>query len=60
MKVPVLVDSKAVLESTLCHLKDGVLDSVELALDHRIVFGKIGKGAENFQSLLLASFKDQP
>lgn len=41
VQVTVLVSRKAIPEASLRHLKDGVLDSVELALDLRVVFGEI-------------------
>lgn len=41
VQVPVLVHGKAVLESALCHLEDGVFDSIELALNRWVIFRKV-------------------
>lgn len=41
VQIPVLVYGEAVLESTLRHLEDSVLDCVELALNRGIVFWKV-------------------
>lgn len=41
MQVSVLVHDETVLESSLRHLKYGVLDGVEFALNNRVVLWKI-------------------
>lgn len=60
VQVPILVHNEAILESALCHFEDGVLDSIELALNRWIVFGEVRQSAKYLQRFLLASFEDKP
>jgi len=60
MQVPVLVHRKAVYESTLSHLENGILNSIELALNRRVIFWEIRESAQHFQRFLFATLENQP
>lgn len=60
MQVPVLVHRKAICESTLSHFENGILDSIELALNCRVIFREVRESAEHFQRFLLAPLENQP
>jgi hypothetical protein len=46
VQVPVLVHYEAILEAALRHLKDGVFDRIELALDCWVIFREVRKSAK--------------
>lgn len=58
--VTVLVQGETVSEAALSHLEDGILNGLELALDLGVIFGEVGKGAEDVQRFSFATFEDQP
>lgn len=60
MQIPVLVHRKAVCESALRHFENGILNSVELALNRRVIFWEVRESAQHLQRFLLASLENQP
>jgi hypothetical protein len=60
MQIPILVQLEAILEATLSHLKDGVLDGFELGLDFGVVFAEIAEGAEDFKGFSVAASENEP
>ena len=60
VEMSVLAHAEKIFEATLAHLEDCILDSLELALNIRIIARDVAESAKNFQRFILFSLEDQP